>query len=263
MEIKKERITSVRAAEMLKKNTDNRTVRNRHVATLAKDMLDGNWVMSGDTIKIAADGVVLDGQHRLLAQVKAGVTLNHIVVYGVEKEAFQFIDTGMKRSARDVFYIAGAKYTSKMPAMISRYLALKQGKTKQNAIHLNITNSSLLAIYDQDPEFWTQIARQSNIWCDRMNKVLSPAIIGSHYAFLSDISNEDAYVFFQSLCYGEDMVTPVAALRKLLYDNKFTTRKLTTDGVSYAIIVAWNHFRAKRNVNRIIVKKGSTIPKAI
>lgn len=55
-------ITPDMAKDMLKNNTENRTLKSRRVQMYANDMLNGNWKMNGDTIVIGDDGVLKNGQ---------------------------------------------------------------------------------------------------------------------------------------------------------------------------------------------------------
>ena len=80
-------ITPDMAAQMLERNTMNRNISQLNVTRYANDMASGAWEQNGETIKIAEDGTILDGQHRLWAIIESGVTVTMIVVYNVRKEA--------------------------------------------------------------------------------------------------------------------------------------------------------------------------------
>ena len=90
-------ITPDMAAQMLERNTMNRNISQLNVTRYANDMASGAWEQNGETIKIAEDGTILDGQHRLWAIIESGVTVTMIVVYNVRKEAVGSIDSGVTR----------------------------------------------------------------------------------------------------------------------------------------------------------------------
>lgn len=104
---------------------DNRPVRYRDVAALARDMRTGKWVLNGESIKISRTGTVIDGQHRLYACMQAEVPFASLVVTGVEPEAQDTIDTGSRRSLADQLAIANEKNAAVL-ATVTRWLFLWQ-----------------------------------------------------------------------------------------------------------------------------------------
>lgn len=97
-----ETITPAYAEAILEGNTANRNVRKNHVDYFVRVIQEGGFATTHQGVAIASDGTLLDGQHRLLAIVKAGIPVRMSVTRGMEKEAFQFIDTGIKRTNGDV-----------------------------------------------------------------------------------------------------------------------------------------------------------------
>ena len=90
-------VTPEIAQEWATLNTRNRPVRYNKVAQFARDMAAGQWVLNGESIKIAVDGTFLDGQHRIYACIKADVPFETIVIRGLPVEAQDTIDTGISR----------------------------------------------------------------------------------------------------------------------------------------------------------------------
>lgn len=80
---------------------DNRGVRWTHVQRIAEKMKAGLWKPNAEVIKVDWDGVVVDGQHRLLAIVRSGVTVEVDICYGVEPDAVYTMDEGRNRHLRD------------------------------------------------------------------------------------------------------------------------------------------------------------------
>jgi hypothetical protein len=86
------RITPEIAASMLTTNVRNRPISRKHVTRLAEAMRRGDWELNGSTVKVAATGRLLDGQHRLSACVESGVAFDTLVVCGLPEETFSTID---------------------------------------------------------------------------------------------------------------------------------------------------------------------------
>lgn len=93
------KMTPEMANEILERNKNNRKIRLYVVDRYARDMANGKWEINGDTIVFDESGNLTDGQHRLMAVVKAGVTVDMIAVYGIPFSATK--DIGLPRSIAD------------------------------------------------------------------------------------------------------------------------------------------------------------------
>lgn len=100
-------VTPAAAEQLLGRNSRNRNVRQATVDAYARDMTAGNWLVTGESIKVATNGDLIDGQHRLLAIVKSGVTVQMFVAKGIELEAMRVVDTNVKRSSADMLKLDG------------------------------------------------------------------------------------------------------------------------------------------------------------
>jgi hypothetical protein len=99
-------VTPAVAAEWLKSNSDNRPIRRSHVAALRRAFAqpDG-YVQTHQGIAFDADGVLIDGQHRLtaIAELEKGRTFTMLVTRGLaRKETMHVVDSQQaKRSLAD------------------------------------------------------------------------------------------------------------------------------------------------------------------
>ena len=96
-----------KAAELLKLNNKNRSIRKRVVNKYASDMKSGNWKSNGVPIIIGNDGMLKDGQHRLLACIEANVTLQDVILVYVPKEQANCFDLNSVRNSKDVAFFEG------------------------------------------------------------------------------------------------------------------------------------------------------------
>jgi hypothetical protein len=111
-------ITPTFAAQLLARNDANRPVRPQHVDALARDMEAGRYQLNGEAIKVALDGTLLDGQHRLMACVKSGRPFETLLVTGLSHSVMQTIDSGVQRLHSDRLAIRGIKNANIVSAAI-------------------------------------------------------------------------------------------------------------------------------------------------
>jgi len=262
MEIKKQLITPARAQELLQANLNNRQVRTKTVAKYANEMINGRWKEDTfELIKISKTGIILDGQHRLLAVVKSKMPIYFHLVENVEDSVFDVLDTGSVRNASDVFHINKIKYSTATPAIISFYFYLKNNAQKGG----NKTNSELLAIYNESPIEWDFISKTATEFYKAFGKVLSASQIGGMLYFLMKIDKDDALNFMEQVCRGKNIQLDVInILRNRLVLEKVSVNKLTTQTKMAYIIKSWNYYR--RNTDAKILKftpSTDAFPKAI
>ena len=150
MNIAKKLVTPSYAKQLLESNTKNRSVNDIIVNRYAKDITEGNWKEdTGEAIKISKTNVILDGQHRLYAIVKANTSAYLHVITDLDDSVFDVLDTGKPRSAVDVFKIQGIKQENTIPSIIVRYKTLKRGRMKADSRMDNFTNSEILDFYNE------------------------------------------------------------------------------------------------------------------
>lgn len=99
-------------------NYDNRKVKNRVVEKYAKMMENGEWQFSPETISISKAGRLLNGQHRLLAVVKSGVTCRFLIAAGFDDDVFKVLDRGATRTTADALRME--KRLAQVSALIVR-----------------------------------------------------------------------------------------------------------------------------------------------
>ena len=119
-----------------KYNKRNRHVREAAVSNYATDMKEGRWEFTHQGIAFYEDGVLADGQHRLLAVVKSGVSVPFMVTHGLPKKAGAILDQHTKRQAHDAITIGGlVNGVNRNMIAIARFLMSDMGSmTKPKSI---------------------------------------------------------------------------------------------------------------------------------
>jgi hypothetical protein len=97
------------AEKWLSGNVRNRKLKPDRITYYAREMAAGRWSFTGEAIQFDANGVLLNGQHRLHSIIKSGVTVPLAVVRNLEPEAQVVMDSGVKRTIADTLTINGEK----------------------------------------------------------------------------------------------------------------------------------------------------------
>ena len=88
-------------------NTNNRKRRDDVRDTYVRDMASGNWSWSDSAVCFSPRGILLNGQHRLSAAVKAGVVLNTLVIFNMPESCQVYMDQSFNRRLADILMLAG------------------------------------------------------------------------------------------------------------------------------------------------------------
>lgn len=94
-------VTPELAKTYLLSNEQNRRVRPGWVNYLAYCIRNNEWKLTHQGIAFSDQGRLLDGQHRLMAVIKADLSAQLMVSYGWDESVFSAIDNGMRRSDED------------------------------------------------------------------------------------------------------------------------------------------------------------------
>lgn len=194
-----ETITPEIAKEILSNNKRNRALSVKARDALAAAMLGGRWRDTADTIKIGEDGTLLDGQHRLEALVKAGVTLVMSVARNVTMDARDAIDNGGagSRIVRDVLAIADG---TKVNRHTEAALTVAFGQT-ENGTTLVGGRNSVQRMRDAIAQHLPSITAVMEALGGKHDKLSCSAVVGT-LAICHRIAPNDTLLFARSLRTG-------------------------------------------------------------
>ena len=95
----------------------NRNLRRSKVEMYTRDLKNGVWKMTNQSIGVLYNGAVVDGQHRLHAIVRSGMAVRCLVVSGLSADVFPFIDIGAPRRLADAIRHDQQAYATNMAAV--------------------------------------------------------------------------------------------------------------------------------------------------
>lgn len=271
VEAKMEKITPAKAKRYLaNSNHGNRKLRPSRVEQYARDMVTDRWRFTGDAIRFNGDDTLIDGQHRLAAVVEAGVTVQMLVIRGLEDEAKTHIDTGAKRSFSDVLHYEGfSKNRAGLGAAIRWCLMYESGYVTQIRLYaqgsgtFQPTNSELLAWLYDNPGIIESvdrtIARKANF-----RAVLTILGVIDFYAHQAG-RGEDALYFREALENGAGLEegNAILAVRNFLTYSQIRNARLHDTKSSHAVTVkGWNTWLAGDSVKHLSFRSGGARPEA-
>jgi hypothetical protein len=116
---------------LLAMNTANRGVRKTIVESYSRDIKAGKWKLTNQGIGVTSNGVLADGQHRLMALRACGYPpLPILIVTGLDSDVQIVVDAHAKRSARDLLHFAfGARVNRSAPAIANVLIRVVKGWT--------------------------------------------------------------------------------------------------------------------------------------
>lgn len=120
-------VDHILAKELLLFNHGNRPVSKTHVQTIANGIHNGEWIETGDTVKVSIQGRLIDGQHRLLAISKSNRGVKLDFAFGVEDAAQTRIDVNKVRQAGQQLSMSGMKYGFTLAPAARIIKTLQQG----------------------------------------------------------------------------------------------------------------------------------------
>lgn len=194
------RLITPEAAEIMLENNsaENRSVRPLVVEKYARELQKGNWEKSNPgMITFWKDGTMVDGQHRLMAIAKSGVSV--VMTVAVVPVGVSFFDGQAKRSTANYIEMKyGIKPTNQMISAITMYCFYSLGVSKEKTI----TPDEIYRAYAKEPELWNA--------ADDMTKNGAPsalarrgcAVFAAHNALKAGIGEDVVRSFFKVVNTG-------------------------------------------------------------
>lgn len=249
------------AQQWLALNRHNRSLRERQAALYAIDMQNGDWRWTGETIKFAADGSLLDGQHRLRAVVIADVTLPFLIVRGLDAEAQEDVDRGLPRKFYDVLKLRGEINSAELAALVRRVTAWENGY-RRGLSRGAFTVAQMIRTLEAHPELrdFTRDGKRIAFGSD-----LTASIVAFAWWITARLDEEDAAFFFERFADGQSLVKgdPIYELRKAIRLMKENFRGSHSETYRLAVVFkAWNAYRDGETVGQLRWRAGGAKPEA-
>lgn len=248
------------AERWLSRNTHNRGLKTSSIARFVEDMQSGEWTWQGGTICWSSDGVLLDGQNRLHAIVRSGVTVPVLVVTNLAPESQRDMDTGISRKLADVLALNGEANASSLAAIVRACEQWESGQRRSIGAQGSTPVSRCMAFLGEHPEIRDIVlpAKRVAASCH-----IPGSVIGLAWWVFSRIDDEDAEFFFERLADGQGLVkgNPIYELRRAGEHGHDKVRGERNRSYLLALTIkAWNAYRDGEEVGSLRWRAGGAAP---
>lgn len=257
VEFSTEIVTPELAKLWLSLNVDNnRKVRAAKVDQYAADMCSDAWLDNGETIKFDTDGNLIDGQHRLLAVVEAGVPIEFTIARNVAPRAIKTIDTGVARKFSDVLKFEGAHDVNVTAAIVRRIILWDRGLRLTHGggggANANTSSTQQLERYQSDTAGFRMAAARGNDVRRHTGGLLTSTTAGAAFYLFARIDYDAAMDFTDRFISGANLGTghPILTLRTRLLRAKNVERLNESEKLALTIR-AWNFYRSEQPCDRL------------
>ena len=255
-----ETIGPAEARDLLSKNFKNRHLRKPLVRQLRRDIEAGRWVVNGETIKIAEDGALIDGQHRLQAVVEADKPITTLVVRGLPPETQETVDTGSHRTFGDTLRLRGEEHYYTLAAVVRMaWLMDVYGKPTAGGVVVP-TFGDLAAYLAKNPDL--RQAAHLGLYGPRSVLHIPGSLTGALYFEMARIDKELADEFWRQLFENDATKgSAVHVIREQLLRDTEKPHRMSVMYRAAILIKAWNMWMEAREPAYIAWKPSEDFPR--
>jgi hypothetical protein len=253
-------VTPKMAIELLAGNSQNRNLRPVYVKQLAEAMERGEWVLNGEPVQIAKDGLLLNGQHRLSAVVESGVTVQMVVIRGLSVSARRTMDMGTRRNLSDVLALHGKIDTTNLAAVLGLVHRYRIGARVDFSSRTAPTVTQALQLLESEPGIEDAVIEARRIY--RICRMRMTVAAFLFYIFEEE-DPETGRRFFNALC--EPRREPEGSAAAVLRAHLDRVRKEPNYQFSTVVLLAmtikaFNAWREGRSVEVLSYRPGGETP---
>lgn len=230
-------------------------------------ILRGEWRLTHQGVALDTNGLLMDGQHRLVGLVMAaekqpGVTIRTMVTYDLEPEAFDAIDIGRKRTVGDVLASHGEK-SAAATAAVARLVIFYDEKCQPGMWgRAQVTPERVRALLAREPEL-----REAVRWGSANSLALPAAEGAARHVVLrecGEYGRRFARDFFEAYRTGAGLVVgaPALTLRNVVLGQAANRKRKRSGLEQFSLIIkAWNAEVAGRQQKVLAWRVSEDVPR--
>jgi hypothetical protein len=258
-----ESVDPVKARRWLRDhNVRNRKVRPGRVEDLKQAILRGEWRVDGSPIRFSAEKVLLDGQHRLKAIDEAGLTVQCLVVRGLDQSAQEVMDRNLARTYADKLQIDKEPNATTLASAVNLMWRFEHAYFGRESFGKRASFPQLDDVLNRHPELRRSVTAAGSY----TQKIKMPrAYIAVARTIFLGLDEADADRFLSDLMTGENLtsVDPAYRLREALNQNALSaSKRYSSDHLLALTFKAWNTYRKGEPCKNLSFRAGGAAPEA-
>ena len=223
---------------LMEMNTNNRPVHKMALSRYAEILTAGDWILTTESVSISYQGVLLNGQHRLLAIIASGVPALITFWFGCEPEEFNVIDQNGVRVAQDLIAHQGLNHAAERGTLARHVLRME---THERAQHAQKVNAKATAM-TQEPGTIVALLQGERLY-HRKVAPRSSAMLGYYWIARHTAHPDRMPTFWDGLISGSYLPEKSLVLRLrdwLLSAASVKNKQDRTAKEAAAMIIVWN-----------------------
>lgn len=263
-------LTPERIALALKSNVRNRKLQENQIATLMDAINGGDWDENVSKINFDEHMVLSDGQHRITAFERLGVTIRVLVTVGLKESAQSVTDRRGNRTLEDDLGMKGVPNYRKMATLSRMCRAIENGATvkqmieREGRVYAKTSDINLQRYYFSNQKKMQRLKKVcQHIYRQTRELHINGSVINVLGYSFDRINEDDARAFWDLLGSGvyDDENSPIRQLRQRLVANATSgTQKIPRRVVAALIIKAWNLWQKGETVKQLKFTSGGASP---
>jgi len=205
-----------KAKELLSSRAGQRPLDEHHIVHLAEQMEKGEWRLSNDAITLDEHGNLINGQHRLEAVCLANVSLDFILINGLNHAAITVMDQGKRRSVAQMLKMDGENNATTVAAALHWLYIYNRGGMLISGLVPGWNYAQARKLLDANPGI------RDCLPTHRIIRRMVPAAAMTFFRYLTLSRNqEEAADFYARLCSGAGIIEgePLFTLRRFLLNT--------------------------------------------
>lgn len=253
-------LTPELASYLLTLNTRNRLLRTVISHNYETDMKNDKWEYAADPVRVSNTGVLLDGQHRLVAtsQQPSGWSTPCLIITGLPDRVQKVIDQGRRRSTGQQLSLDGFKNSAALASAIRTYLLWQKGLLfVDNHRRSEITTATVTEFANNNSDAEEIVSKYGGL---NRSALMAPSPVLAFAIAAEGIDPELTASVLEPLADGKNLSegSPVLALRNRNIANKMHNRKDTNTMQLAFLIRTWNYVLEGRSLAKMQLPRGGT-----
>lgn len=244
------------AGRLLERNSTNRPFKRQAIQTYSADMLAGRWKFTAEPIKVDNAGNLQDGQNRCRAlqvaqeQTKERLTIRVLLVTGLDPDAQDMMDTGVKRSLGD--QLARRKIPNSSLAAAAVRLIVRFAIDKPAGVPK--TQAQEIEFFEEHGD---EVRECMGVSTHNTSGLHGSAMVAARYLIGQACEESDWIdVFFAEVATGIGLQegSPALALRTRMFQARANHETLRNYQQLTMLLRVWNSWRLGEKMTKVPIR---------